>query len=60
MKLISKEDLGYVRRFSFVGKSFDSVVRLVSRFFQCFQYAYVRFISWFLFTLLGLFVFMIY
>ena len=33
MILISKEDPGQVGRVGFVGKSFDSVVRLVSRFF---------------------------
>ena len=36
MRLMSKEDLGQVGRVSFAGKSFDSVVRFVSRFFQVF------------------------
>ena len=41
MRLISREDLGQVGKVSFVGKSFDSFVRLFSKFFQCFKYAYV-------------------
>ena len=48
MRLIRKEDLGLAKRISFAGKSFDSVVRLVSRFFQCFKYAYVVYILVFL------------
>ena len=41
MRLISKKDLGQVGKVSFSGKSFDSVVRLVSKFFQYFKYAYL-------------------
>ena len=38
MRLISKEDLGQVGKVGFAGNSFDSVVRLVSRFSRCFKY----------------------
>ena len=44
MRLISKEDLGLVGKVVFAGKLFDSVVRLVYRFFQCFKYAYMVYI----------------
>ena len=46
MRLISKE---FVGRISFAGKSYDSFVRLVSRSFQCFKYAYVVHILVFLY-----------
>ena len=51
MKLISKEDLGKVGRVSFADMSFHSVVRLVSKFFQCFKYAYVAHILVFLYVI---------
>ena len=41
MRLISKEDLW---KGGFAGKSIDSVVKLVSRFFQCIKYVYVVYI----------------
>ena len=56
MTLISNEDLGQVARVRFAGKSFDSVLRLASRFFQGFKYTYVVYVLGF-FTLFGLFVF---
>ena len=34
MRLLIKEDAGWYGKASFVGKSFDSVVRVVSRVFQ--------------------------
>ena len=37
-----------MEKVSFARKSFNSVVRLVTRFFQCFKYAYVVYILVFL------------
>ena len=39
--LTCKEDAGWVGRVIFAGKSFDSVIRVLLRFFQCFKYTYV-------------------
>ena len=36
MRLVSKEDLGLIGKVTFAGMSFDSVVGLVSGFFQSF------------------------
>ena len=43
MKLISKENVGSVGRVSFADKWFDSVLRVVWRFSQCFKYVVWRF-----------------
>ena len=51
MSLISKEDVGKVGRVSFAGKSFDSIIRLVSRFFKCFKYNYAFLILVFLYLI---------
>ena len=59
MRLINKEDLGYVGKVGFAGKSLDYVVRLPSRFFQCFKYAYVVYFLG-IFSLFSLLVFMSY
>ena len=40
-KLTYKEDVGYVEKDNFAGRSFDSVIRLVLRSFQYFNYTYV-------------------
>ena len=37
MRLLIKEDAGWYGRASFAGKSFDYVVRVVSRVFQWFS-----------------------
>ena len=50
MRLISKEDLG-IGRVCFAGKSFDSIVRLASRLFQGFKYAYIVHILIFLYLI---------
>ena len=62
MRLISKEDLGLGGKVKFAGGSFDSVLRLVLRLFQCFEYAFVVyiFIFSFFFILFRLIVFMSY
>ena len=51
MRLISKEDLQYAGRVSLAGKSFDSVLRLVLRIFQCFKYSYLVHILDFIFLI---------
>ena len=52
MSLISKEDVGKAGRVSFAGKSFDSIIGLVSRFFKCFKYNYTFLILVFLYVIL--------
>ena len=49
MILINKEDIQQVGKVSFAEKSFDSVVKLVSSFFQCLKYAYVVYFVVFLY-----------
>ena len=56
MRLINKEDVGQGGKVSFAG---ESIVRLVLRLFQCFEYAYVVYILVF-FILFCLFSFMSY
>ena len=51
MRLMSKEDLASVGRVMFAVKTFDSVVRLASRFSQGFKYAYVVHILIFLYVI---------
>ena len=58
MGLISEVDVGSVERVRSAGRSFNSVIRVVSRVFKCFEYRYVAYIlvcfylAWFVCMLL--------